>query len=788
MRHLQESAASAPGHRGLRGYRLLLALAALLTSSASEGKSRDLTLARAGTALAVIVADPSLTVAESFAARELKQYLDQITGADFRVVPSAEGPRQARILIGPSAEVRTLLPDVEWDGLKPDTIVIRTVANCLILAGDRPRGTVYAVYTFLEEQLGCRWWSQVDAQIPRLQTLRLPRALNIVYTPPFHYRAILCKHMEREPGPFGAQLKLNGDFPTPEARYGGHQSTIKMGHSFHYLLPPQTYFGAHPTWYGLHKGVRAATLEGGRPNQMCLSNSEMRQELVKRALHLIQAEPTAGVISVGQEDGTPPCACTDCLALDAALGGQTGTLLCFVNQVADAVREVYPRVMVETLAYQWSINPPTVPTRVRDNVLVRIATINTDFATPLDSPRNRTFDELVQRWRKVSSNLAIYDYSYNYHNQLMSFPLWNIIGANIRYYAENSITAIMVEGDDFNSGANFARLRAWLMAHLMWDPSADQRGLTRQFLEGYYGDAGPYLEKYIDLTAHAAVQNTTFMACWSDDVCFLAPAELKRAKRYFDRAEAAVADDPVRRDRVQIERLAFDHQLLLSRLVMPAVSDVVSAASRDERARNFVTLSAATGNDFIVGRTKLREDYVDILTGRKEIAASGQPLPATRQPATLPTVCKDLARRDWADLQEGQFILGSLCTVAADNDASNGVAIQIPAGPSDWVLQAPVFSRNCLKPSVDLYVSASLTTRQTTGPAFAVKVYNLATGEYALSRTVDISECAGSAGYTEIKLGPFQPSEAQYIVFEPLNNTAGIDRIAVDRFFLVRRH
>ena len=93
---------------------------------------------------------------------------------------------------------------------------------------------------------------------------------------------------------------------------------------------------------------------------MCLSNVEMRKELVKRVLELIKADPSA------------PCSCADCLALDEKLGGQTGTLLWFANNAAYEIRKVYPKIMVETLAYQWSINLPTIPTRTRDNVSIRV--------------------------------------------------------------------------------------------------------------------------------------------------------------------------------------------------------------------------------------------------------------------------------------------------------------------------------------------------------------------------------------------------------------------------------
>ena len=35
--------------------------------------------------------------------------------------------------------------------------MIRTVGDNLILTGGRPRGTLYAVYEFLERPVGCHW-------------------------------------------------------------------------------------------------------------------------------------------------------------------------------------------------------------------------------------------------------------------------------------------------------------------------------------------------------------------------------------------------------------------------------------------------------------------------------------------------------------------------------------------------------------------------------------------------------------------------------------------------------
>ena len=58
----------------------------------------------------------------------------------------------------------------------------------MLLAGGRPRGTVYAVNRFLQEQCGVRWWTPWATNIPHRTTLKIPN-LKVRYNPPFEYRA-----------------------------------------------------------------------------------------------------------------------------------------------------------------------------------------------------------------------------------------------------------------------------------------------------------------------------------------------------------------------------------------------------------------------------------------------------------------------------------------------------------------------------------------------------------------------------------------------------------------------
>ena len=52
--------------------------------------------------------------------------------------------------------MRQLAADIKWNTLGTDDIVIRTVGDDLILSDGKPRGFVYAIYTFLHDTVGCR--------------------------------------------------------------------------------------------------------------------------------------------------------------------------------------------------------------------------------------------------------------------------------------------------------------------------------------------------------------------------------------------------------------------------------------------------------------------------------------------------------------------------------------------------------------------------------------------------------------------------------------------------------
>ena len=133
-----------------------LAISALATWAMPQ-KANAITLAQNGTTAYVIALANDAIPAEKTAADQLQKYFQQVTGAAISIKSEGDVNADApQILVGAGARVKVLLPKQDWDSLGSDGIVIKTVGKNLILAGGRPRGTLYAVFQFLQDEVGCR--------------------------------------------------------------------------------------------------------------------------------------------------------------------------------------------------------------------------------------------------------------------------------------------------------------------------------------------------------------------------------------------------------------------------------------------------------------------------------------------------------------------------------------------------------------------------------------------------------------------------------------------------------
>ncbi len=461
------------------------------------------TISQDGQAKAVIVIAADAPAPEQHAAKELADFLRQITGATFELAGQRK-PEASCIFVGPAA---AKLADAQFstEGLGAEGIVIRTVGNDLVLAGGPPRGTLYAVYTFLEEELGCRWWSSTENTIPKKPTVRVD-GLNIRYVPPLEYRSAFW--FDAFDGDWAVRNKCNGQSHRLSAEQGGRHIYEGFVHTFYPLIPPQKYFAEHPEWFSEIKGKR--TTEHA---QLCLTNEEMRKELVKNLKERLRNNPAATIASVSQNDWHGNCQCQACAAIEKEEGSPAGLMLRFVNAVAADIEPEFPNVAISTLAYQYTRKPPAI-TKPRHNVIVQLCSIECSFCKPLADERNKAFGDDIIGWSKISNRLYIWDYTTNFRHHIMPHPNLRVLGPNVKFFAEHNVKGIFEQGAYTTNGAEMAELRAWVLAKLLWDPSHDGEMLTNEFIEGYYGPAAPEIKAYLKITHDAVEASGDWLGCF----------------------------------------------------------------------------------------------------------------------------------------------------------------------------------------------------------------------------------------------------------------------------------
>ena len=137
----------------------MLKLAAVLAFAAftAAASAAELKLAANGATEYKVVNAPKPTEMEFAAANDLKQILKEITGADF----SAGSGKTRSIFIG-------VKPECDREPLKECERRITSYNGDLYLYGEGKRGNVNAVYDFLRDVLGCRWYNvSGDKKIPK---------------------------------------------------------------------------------------------------------------------------------------------------------------------------------------------------------------------------------------------------------------------------------------------------------------------------------------------------------------------------------------------------------------------------------------------------------------------------------------------------------------------------------------------------------------------------------------------------------------------------------------------
>ena len=666
-------------------------VAAIIGALAILPLAAEVKLADGGkTAYTIVISDDANKM-EQAAAGDLALYLKKVTGAEFRVADAAPSPR---LVIGKRA------PSDKRPLRRRERRVVSENGD-IYFYGDGHNGNAFAVYDFLDDIIGCRWFSLWgDEYVPNKPKLTLAD-LNYSRIPSFDayeagsYVSILMKH----PGVRAFMRRNRIYFQISKAgrpdvsAYGlldyGHHGLaaylppggLKVGEYKHNCRGPlpyfagREYFKTNPEYFSLINGKRVPY------KHFCFSNSGFRREIAKNIRILLNDRYRAGsypMIDLSSSDtGGPFCQCRECRALEKKYGTPGGAYFDWINEIATELKKDYPELVIRAFAYKKEMSEiPPAGLHFPDNVMINYAPLYNDYAQPLEAPSNASFYKTITSWSEHCSQMSYWIYPNPYALSSYGAPLLAGVRRNVmnlRLAHKLNVRLITAQfGAAYHTAIGFTELLLYLHARLCNDITRDADQLVREFCSNYYGAAAPLMLEYIADLERLTKAETHYVWCTPDQriLTYLTPENLRRWQKLFDKMEALTRNDPRRNLNVRRARLNLDTTMILRYPALKRSNPARADAEIDAAYKRHI---ATTYDDYIdmfsaIGKTErdwrqIRPSWRRLLAGVDVFyaeAKGGKPLPADFKPkgeavfSIHPDRCMSWPERD----ANGAFGLG----------------------------------------------------------------------------------------------------------------------------------
>lgn len=511
----------------------------MLSCSAAFAEKADISFIDSGTEEIYVVIPEKATELEKHSASLLSERLNKIYGIEARIVPDTAKTSGNIISLG-----KTVYAKTDFGEKKNGSYAIKAFSGGITIEGSGNRGLIDGVFRFLSEFCDYEVYTKDVIGFTDTKKLSVSAGTFIESSPYFEYRKVdTASSYDAE---YARANSLNSNVYFSNDNGGIIEYLTLFGHSLtNQFCKRDEYFGEHPEYFALRDGKRIS-------DQLCLTNPEVLEIVKKEILDILKErhDPTADlqIVSLTQDDNQNYCTCEKCAALDEKNGSHAGTMLTFVNAVADAVKEAgYDNVAVDTFAYQYTRACPTqiVP---RDNVIIRLCSIECCFGHPIDDPdckENIEFLKDLSNWSKACSRVYIWDYVNNYSETFLPFANFQVLQRNMQIFYENGAKGVYEEGNYYMHICNgeFYELRSFLLSKLMQNPyREDYEELMIDYLLNVYGPGGTYLKDFIDLITKRSVTKQKHLHIRQQPgECLpgITPSEIRAADKMWENAKNA---------------------------------------------------------------------------------------------------------------------------------------------------------------------------------------------------------------------------------------------------------
>jgi len=555
-----------------------------------------------GTANAAIIKPAFATPRENFAAEEFQKYIRRITGATLPIRLDNEDISGNMIIIGgPERNIKTaeIIGEDVFDGIVPgpEGLLIKTFGEGkLLLTGssknpyEYERGTLYAVYEFLETYLGCSFAAygnpdkQMGDYIPKISTVSVDNISYVKENADNWYRTAIVQYYNTEISPTHGlnfafidwlaknrynriltmasiyeEYKINGMFE--EAKKRGILFSVGHHESSMLFLPPdgnehfaEHFYETHPEYYKLQKdGTRFHSLTKWKDQWIfCSRNENAINQIAENIVKWLDKNPYVDVVTLWPNDSkADQCCCSMCSS-----HSKVENYCYFVNEVSKIVACRYPNVKIDMLIYidLWKY-PEGM--KLNPSLLVDASTWHNSglrYVGKKDGSNliGTLYEKDPMEWAQAGATVVYYDY------------YMGIFGANQRYMPmadelKSIYSYFKSTGYCKGSGTQIEPFNLWnnILNHYVhgrtgYDSSISMEKNLDRFCR-IFGRGASYLKGYI-LYAESVLDGQERI----NDAGKYFAQNIDRVKvyKYFEDAYYAV-DEGLERNNIRMLRMAF---------------------------------------------------------------------------------------------------------------------------------------------------------------------------------------------------------------------------------------
>ncbi|MBT4483218.1 MAG: DUF4838 domain-containing protein [Candidatus Latescibacteria bacterium] len=545
--------------------------------------SASFVMVRDGLPSCFIVIAKDAPKAEQYAAKELSASIKRISGAELpvRIMNYNDIPRIGHaILLGQGdwlkrARFRRSVEEMEVLG--GQGVIIRSYSEsepeALVVAGKSSRGTIYAVIELLR-RIGVRWYTKDATFFPTRKTVDLGD-IEISDLPCFDFRGVSVNNAEISPE-WMMRLRLNTGYGFMESELDCPPVYNSMVLTCDELIPTEG-FKNTPSLFTLIEGKRSPDFTG-----RCFSNPECVEIAADSIEAHLSRNPDVTSVIISLQDYSESCQCSECVRRGVKEKNLSGSVLIWVNRVAEKVNRKFPDTLIEMTA-AGNLEPPPKMIESADNVAIRLRPDDIDqrrFYEDSIDERTMEFMDHLRGWKRSAKRILVAHPCANHDFTLVPFPDFHQVFKNIDMYHYEFIEGcFFVCSSVPGIAVADAELRIWILSELMWDRYLNGDALVREWMKGVYGTAwGPMMDYFKHVQKIAQTPNAR-ITVHTYPLDYISDDWLSEAERIFQRAFALSLADSSAHRYVMKARLSIQYL----RFLYVMESEVIQSLEKSEK-------------------------------------------------------------------------------------------------------------------------------------------------------------------------------------------------------------